>query len=117
MTSCTSLAYCPDHDLLLLHGAWALSKYPNTIAPRYIFGRFVEINGGIEVSDMSVSLDDFSERVITPAMPPRLARACCISNFVIPGSGSFFFFYKSYMYVPRCEVYHHVELYKLKHVN
>lgn len=92
MTSCTSLAYCPDHDLLLLHGAWALSKYPNTIAPRYIFGRFVEINGGIEVSDMSVSLDDFSERVITPAMPPRLASACCISNFVIPGSGSCFFF-------------------------
>lgn len=37
---------------------------------------------------MSVSLDDFSERVITPAMPPRLASACCISNFIIPGSGT-----------------------------
>ena len=36
---------------------------------------------------MSVSLDDFSERAITPAMPPGLACACCVGNFILPGSG------------------------------
>ncbi|XP_062616545.1 protein SPEC3-like [Saccostrea cucullata] len=37
---------------------------------------------------MSVCHDDFSDRVITPAMPPCLAFTCCAMNFIFPGSGT-----------------------------
>jgi hypothetical protein len=32
-------------------------------------------------------LDDYEDRIITPAMPPCMARFCCVLNFVIPGTG------------------------------
>jgi uncharacterized Fe-S cluster-containing radical SAM superfamily enzyme len=28
-------------------------------------------------------LDDYEDRIITPAMPPCMARFCCVLNFVI----------------------------------